>query len=325
VDALTNRLGTRFLAVTVIPNALLMGYVGFLFTTGVPTRSPSLARAVMSLNELTIRQIIVIVLGLLIISVATHPLQTPLIQLVEGYWWGLPFGQKVANHFTDRFRNELRWVRSELHRLEGIAQPWDWTTTYSAANARRHRNWLPAREQNLLPTALGNTLRTGEIRAGERYGLELNVALPRLAPLMSTGVLADLRDRRNQLDASVRLCIAAGLATAVGVGLLLGHGPWLFLPLATYLLCWACYRAAVAAARGFCNSLAAAIDLHHLQLFDALQLERPANLAEEIDRNRTLRKLFRGERLDEKTKIGLGYIAPKANEVVPEVDGPAAE
>lgn len=325
MDALTNRLGTRFLVVTVVPNALLIAYVGFLVAAGAPTHSPSLARALMVLNVLTIRQIIAMLLGLLIISVATHPLQTPLIQLVEGYWWGLPFGPAAADRFTDRFRKELRWVRSEVTRVEGIAKPWDWATAQAATNAKQRQNWLPTRERNLLPTALGNTLRTGEVRAGERYGLALDVALPRLAPLLSPPSLAELRDRRNQLDAAVRLCIAAGLATAVSIGLLLRHGPWLFLPVVTYLLCWACYRAAVAAARGFCTSLAAAIDLHHLRLFDALQLERPDTLAEEIARNKTLEKLFRDGKLDTKTKLGLSYIASKADENAPKADEPAAE
>jgi hypothetical protein len=317
VDALTSRLGTRFLVVTVVPNVLLVAYVGFLLATGAPTHSPSLARALMALDGLTIRQIVAIFLGLLIISVATHPLQTPLIQLVEGYWWGLPFGSVAADRFTERFRNELRRTRNELQRVQGIKNR-DWATVQAADDAEDRQFWLPERERDLLPTALGNTLKTGEIRAGSRYGLELDFALPRLTPLMSPSSLAELSDRRNQLDAAVRLCLAAGVATAVGVGLLLWHGPWLFLALVTYLLCWACYRAAVAAARGFSISLAAAIDLHHLQLFDALQLERPANLTQELELNKTLGMLFRDEPLRKKAKDDLRYIAPEA-------DKPAAE
>jgi hypothetical protein len=311
VDALTSRLGTRFLVVTVVPNVLLIAYVGFLLATGAPTHSPSLARALTILDKLTIRQAIAMLLGILIISVATHPLQTPLIQFVEGYWWGLPLGPTAMRRFTHRFRNELSWVQTEL-RVSGTKSQ-NWATAQAAADALYRQYWLPTREEDLLPTVLGNTLKTGEIRAGSRYGLELEFALPRLTPLLSPSSLAELSDRRNQLDAAVRLCIAAGLATAVSVGLLLWHGPWLFLALVTYLLCWACYRAAVAAARSFSISLAAVIDLHHLQLFDALQLERPSNLAQELERNKTLGMLFRGETLGKKAKENLGYIAPKAD------------
>ena len=210
------------------------------------------------------------------------------------------------------------WAKKELEMAPDIDEPWDWATELAVAEAERRLYWLPAEEQDLLPTELGNTLRTGEIRAGERYGLELDVTMSRLSPLLSPSSLADLSDRRNQLDAAVRLCIAAGLATAVGVGLLLWHGSWLFLALVTYLLCWVCYRAAVAAARGFSTSLAAAIDLHHLKLFDALQLKRPVNLAEELKFNKTLGQLFHGDKLDKKAKSELRYIAVEA-------DKPAAE
>jgi hypothetical protein len=311
VDALTSRLSTRFLIVTVLPNVLLICYAGFLVAAGAPARSPTPAQAIVVLNHLTAGQIIALFLGLLIISVATHPLQTPLIQLMEGYWQGLPFGPELAERCTDRFRKELSWVRAELQR-EGDEDDGNRAARQANTDAGYRQDWLPTEEEDLLPTALGNTLTTGEARAGERYGLKTGVALPRLAPLLSPGSLAELRDRRDQMDAAVRMCVAAGLATAIGVCLLLQHGPWLFLALMTYVLCWACYRAAVAAARGFCDSLAAAVDLHHLQLYDALQLERPADLAVELTRNKVLSQLFRGEDLDEKQMAGLRYLPPKA-------------
>jgi hypothetical protein len=299
--------------VTVVPNVLLLAYVGFLLAAGAPAHSLSIARAIKVADGLTLGKIVAILLGILIISVATHPLQIPLIQLVEGYWRALPFGLVAADRFTDRFRNELLWVRNELQRVQGI-QHQDWAARQAADEAEDRQFWLPEREQDLLPTVLGNTLKTGEIRAGSRYGLELDLALPRLTPLMSPSNLAELSDRRNQLDAAVRLCLVAGLATVVSVGLLLRQGAWLFLALVTYLLCWACYRAAVAAARGFSISLAAAIDLHHLQLFDALQLERPANLAQELERNKTLTMLFRDEPLSKKAQNDLRYIASKSDQ-----------
>ena len=316
MDTLTGRLSTRFLIVTMVPNILLIGYAGFLLAAGAPTRSPSPARALAVLDGLSARQIIALFLGLLIISVATHPLQTPLIQLMEGYWQGLPFGPAMAERCTKRFRQELSWVRAELQR-EGDENDWDRAARQANIDAGYRQDWLPEEEEDLLPTALGNTLVTGETRAGERYGLKTGVVLPRLAPLLSPSSLAELRDRRNQLDAAVRLCVTAGLATAISVGLLLRFGPWLLIALVTYALCWACYRAAVAAARSFCDSLAAAIDLHHLQLYDALQLERPADLAAELIRNEVLSKLFHGECLDADQMAELRYLPPKA-------DGPTA-
>jgi hypothetical protein len=288
MESLTSRLGTRFLIVTVVPNVLLLGYLGFLFAAGAPGRHPSLERAIKSLDGLSIRQIVVIVLVLLVVSVATHPLQAPLIRLLEGYWESLPFGPAVQNKLTVRFRNETAGPA-------GVApddRSWGSADEQAAAAALRRRYWLPPKEK-LLPTVLGNTLQAGEHRAGSRYGLNLDYAWPRLRPLLPDPVLADLTDRRNQLDAAARLCIAAGLATAAGIGLLIWNESWLFLPLVTYLLCWGCYRAAVAAAQDFSTSLAAAVDLHHLDLLAALQLDRPADLSDEYDLNDTLNYMFR--------------------------------
>lgn len=316
MGALTDRLGTRFLVVSVVPNALLLGYIGFLVAAGAPTHSPSPSRALAALDHLTLNRITAVILGVLIISVASYPLQIPLIQLLEGYWWGLPFGSKLANRATGRFRNQWNKVQDELKRTQSAA-PWDWKAKNSRRDAQFYWNWLPRQEADLLPTALGNTLSRGETRAGERYKLDIEVALPRLTPLMAPGVLAELSDLRNQLDAAARLCVAAGVATAVGVGLLLWHGPWLFMALATYLLSWACYRSAVAAARRFSTSLAAAVNLYHLQLFDTLSLKRPANLVQERERNKTLSKLFRGE-LEEQEMDIFRYVPPQA-------DNPAAE
>jgi hypothetical protein len=308
VDALTSRFGTRFFVVTFLPNVFLCGYVGLLVAAGAPARSPSLSRALTALDHLTAYRIVAIVLGVIVVSVAIHPLQVPLIQLAEGYWWGLPFGQELANYATQRFRRELNELRLLNNLPDRKLQRWDERNRASQAQLRK--DWLPEDERDLRPTDLGNALWTGETTAGDRYGLDLNLALPRMIPFMPEMVLTELRDRRNQLDASVRLCVLTALATVISVGLLISHGPWLFLAVATYLLTWASYRAAVAAARGFCTILATAVDLNHLKLYDALSLERPANLEDEISRNELLQEFLRGNFLTPGEQKTLRYVTP---------------
>ena len=114
MDALTNRLGTRFLVVTVVPNVLLIGYIGFLIAAGALAHSPSLAKALKVLDGLTVHQVIALVLGVLVISIASHPLQTPLIQLMEGYWWGLPLGPRLANRAINRIMRERNRTLDEI-------------------------------------------------------------------------------------------------------------------------------------------------------------------------------------------------------------------
>jgi hypothetical protein len=305
VGTFAGRLGTRFLVVTVVPNILLIGYVGFLIAAGAPERSPSPEQALKVVDKLTAHQIAAVIIGILVISIASHPLQIPLIQLLEGYWFGLPFGPRLANHAMRRFQREQSKALDQW-----CAQDGDWLAKNMADDAQFRLDWLPD-EEDLLATALGNTLRKGETSAGERYGLELDVALPRLTPLMSPIVLGELNDRRNQLDAAVRLCAMSGIATAISVALLLLQGPWLFLALGAYIFCWASYRAAVAAARGFSTSLAAAVDLCHLKLFDALSLDRPADIIAERAHNKVLTDLFRNTHLDDYGKSILRYTASK--------------
>lgn len=274
-------------------------------------RSPSLPHVLTALDHLNGYRVAAAVLGLTVISVATHPLQIPLIQLLEGYWWGLPFGPQMASRAVRRFRNEMERVnkpQTDMPDGEGL----EWANWNSASWVQFRQHWLPGYSEQLRPTELGNTLWAGETRAGERYGLDLNEALPRLIPLMSPGVLADLNDRRNQMDAAVRISVAAGVATVVSIGLLFRDGPWLFLALGTYLLCWASYRAAVAAARLFSINLGAAVDLYHLQLFDALSLERPSGIEDELKLNSVLTDLFLGNALTPRGKKILRYVAPKS-------------
>ena len=313
------RLGTRFLVVTVVPTVLLIGYLGFLIAAGAPAHSPSPAHALEALDDLTLNRILAVTIGVLVISVASHPLQLPLIQLVEGYWSGLPRGTRLADRATERFRREQQKAIDAVP--QGDEPPANWTGSYIGKAAQARLDWLPEHTEDLLPTALGNTLLRGETSAGQPYGLELLAAWPRLVPLLPPDVLAEINDRRNQLDATVRLCVASSIATAASIGLLLRDGPWLFLALGTYLLCWACYRAAIAASRGYSISLAAAVDLYHLRLFDGLSLQRPANLAEEIQRNEVITQMFRREYLDDEQKSKFQYIADKGDS--PQAGDPA--
>jgi hypothetical protein len=318
VGDFAGRLGTRFLVVTVVPNVLLLGYLGFLFAAGAPTHAPSPAHALKALDDLTLNRIVAVILGVLVVSVASHPLQLPLIQLLEGYYWPGKFGATMADRATERFRREQEQALRDLPQEDGSSA--SWAANYASRAALARLNSLPEHTEDLLPTALGNMLLRGETSAGQPYGLELLEAWPRLVPLLPSDVLAEINDRRNQLDAAVRLCVASGVATAASVGLLLRDGPWLFLALGTYLLCWACYRAAIAASRGYSISLATAVDLHHLRLFDGLTLERPSSLADEIQRNEVLMRLFRRKSLRERDMSVFQYVTSKGG---PETDGPA--
>jgi uncharacterized membrane protein len=309
MDALTSRFGNRFLIVSVLPNAMLIAYLGLLVAAGAPTRDPAISRAIKILNGLTIRQVVALVLGLLIFSVATYSLQVPLIQLLEGYWQRLPMGRTTANRCIDRMWTERQQLADFINKnsRDEVSDE----TARQIAEAQYRIDWIPPDKQFVLPTELGNVLYVGETTAASRYGLETNVVMARLRPLLSADMRAELGDKRSQMDAAARLCIVAGVATMATIGLLLSRGPWLFLAFAPYLLSWVCYRAAVAGAHDFSRTLAAAIDLYHLELFDALHLPRPENLTRELEVNELLGYLFSGDNLGPADTDHLTYVTSK--------------
>lgn len=321
MGAFSGRLATRFLVVTVLPSAVLLGYIGFLIAAGAPTRPLHPPQALHALEHPTPNAITAAVLLLLAVSVASHPLQIPLIHLLEGYWWGVPFGSKLAKLGTARFEREHAALQGIVEDIEASGAD-DWESRNRVRHASSRLNWLPLSKEDLLPTALGNTLWRGENVAGNRYCLSMDVALPRLAPLLDPKVLAELSDLRNQLDAAARFCLAAAVATVASIGLLLRDGPWLFMAVGTYCLSWVCYQSAIAAARRFSGSLSAAVDLYHLNLYDALSLERPSNLKEERKRNAVLSKLFRSALTDEEMDCIL-YTQPKREPSPADQENPA--
>ena len=287
---LFGRSSTRFLVVTLIPNVLFALFLATLLAAGAPSRVPSLATAVQVLRDVGVREAAVLFFLVLVAAVALHPVQYPMIQLLEGYWDSVPGGARLSEWAT--LRHAARW--EQLRAVVANTVPEDRATFRALASASVRLRWLPSDERMLLPTSLGNTLRAGEERAGRRYGLRIGVIMPRLGPLLQPQVRRQLEDRRNQLDAAARLCAVSLLATVAGVALLLPTGRWLLIPASTFAFAWACYRAACAAAAGFCTDLAAAVDLHHRDLWTALALRPPRDLREEQRRAATLGKHLDG-------------------------------
>ncbi|HEU5470903.1 MAG TPA: hypothetical protein VFV67_09650 [Actinophytocola sp.] len=285
------RIGTRFLFVTVLPQLLFCAYVGLLLAAGAPTRPPSLKAATHFLNTMTWREMVFVLLGVVAVAVALHPAQYPLIQLLEGYWAEVPLGPVLSRWALRRRVAEHTRVR-RLYNAPAAASAEErhlrwWADTRMA--------WLPVDPNDLLPTTLGNTLRIGEIRAASRYGMDVGVVMPRLFAVMGPEVRDQLNGRRNQLDAAARMCALCLVATMVSVPLLLPQGTWLFLPLVTLGAAWLCYRAAIAAARAYCVQMATAVDLHHRDLWCALGLPVPPDLADERTRAEEICDFLSGE------------------------------
>jgi hypothetical protein len=295
MEGLIGRASSRFIFVTLFPNAVYVLFVAAILASGAPAHDPKMSAVMHTLAVLTWRDIASLLFLITVIGIAVHPFQQPIIQLLEGYWLPFPGGAWATDLATRRYVSLYAQLRADERNNTSS----DVRKYRKAASASERLTWLPDDDVDLLPTSLGNTLRVGEDRATARYGMDAAVVMPRLVPLMRPEVRERLADRRNQLDAAARLCAMSLLGIPVSVGLLLPTGHWLFVPLCALSVAWLAYRGAVSAAKGYCTEMAAAVDLHHRDLWRALEIPPPPSLFQEKRRSADLNRYLAGEDLDE--------------------------
>jgi ABC-type multidrug transport system fused ATPase/permease subunit len=280
-------LGLRFNLIGLLPTAALVLFVVALIGTGGASGAPDLSKLPAELSATRIIQLLLLVL---IVSLVAHPLQLSLVRILEGYAWE-----------TSTLGDALSAIGVELHRrrleqLQNLAY-----RTARTPEARRMQRLalsrlttFPADPERLLPTRLGNALRAAEDRAGQRYGLDTNAMMPRLYPFLSTTLTEALTGQRNQLDVAVRLCTVLVLGTGISAVLLLGDDWWMTVPLATGLLAWIAYRAAVQAAVSYGRLLYVAFDLHRFDMLRGLHYRLP-DRDSELTFNQALSRFLRGD------------------------------
>jgi hypothetical protein len=284
-DTVSARLSSRFVFVTLLPNVVVVAVVAAVVAAGAPKDKPSLHRVGDSIAQVDAWGWVALCSLLLIGSLAVHALQTPIIQLLEGYWHHLPFGARMATLCSQRFKDQAQRIGVDLMYQGG-----------NAGQVRRRaleRDRLMPSDQDILPTELGNVLTAGEELATGRYGIEVVVAIPRLMHVAPAEDLKPLLDRRTQLYATARLSAAFTLTSGITLGLLIPTGRWLWVPFGCIVLAWSAYRSAISAARSFGDELQVIVDLYHLDLWKALRLPVPRTLAEEVERGAQLLPLLR--------------------------------
>jgi len=121
----------------------------------------------------------------LVLSVVLYMLNTPLIRLYEGYPWKESWlGGKLRDRQRKRFddatalRARIRFLRGELRREK--LQPADGLVGAEQAVARLLNDEYPSDRGLVLPTRLGNVVRSFETYPLHRYGMPAIAVWPRL-------------------------------------------------------------------------------------------------------------------------------------------------
>src|SRR4051794_32831245 len=78
--------GSRFSLVSQLPTFAAVIYVTILIAAGAPSGDVDVGRAVSRLGDLSAGTGFVLALAALLLALMLHPLQLPLVRVLEGYW-----------------------------------------------------------------------------------------------------------------------------------------------------------------------------------------------------------------------------------------------
>ncbi len=292
-------IGRYFSVISVVPSSLYVTFVYVLITSGSWQHSPNWSHAFTSLEQLGVGGIAFLAFLSLALGVVIHPSQFAIVQFFEGYWGNARIAQYLRSHRILRYQRLCEFLGDEQTRLSsklagpGVGALADRTPLLSRiAEAERARNSYPLALEKVMPTRLGNVLRTAESQAGSQYGLDALQAVPHLLLIAPPGHIDYVNDQRSQLDLAVRMTFMSGLACGTAVLFLWPRHAWVLVAIVPYILAYLSYRGSVIAAGHYGSALDTLINLNRFELYKQMHLKLPEQTEEERDTNKKLVHLF---------------------------------
>jgi hypothetical protein len=268
--------GGRFYLVGYLPTYAAALFLLVLVWAGAPGWSGrkdhqlSFTTAWATASHLSLGEVVLLALAVALVAVVLQPLQLAMVGLAEGSWPTCP-GARWARQRQRSRRNRL----AREQQLPKGAESDNEAVQRAGAAGGQLRRRFPAPDHLLRPTALGNVLAAMTDRAGRAYGLDAVTAWPRLYPVLGEQVKSLVDDRRDALDAAVRMAATMTVTAIVSLALLLQASWWILLALIPLSIAILAYNAAVQAALAYSEIVHVAFDLHRADLLTALRMELP--------------------------------------------------
>lgn len=241
---------------------------------------------------------------ILFIAYLLHIFQTGITRLYEGYWDGVPvlgwlgtsrrrFYQKMWDFFqenTEGLTRKITDLEINIPDVEAPDQRRDRKRKIDQLYdelGKFEREWFlfyPPGKSYVMPTKLGNVLRTSEFYALKRYGLDSVVAWPRLQSFLPKDFAESLQDAKASLDLLLVVTTLAGIFAVgweIGLGIFSDRWDLFLLVSVAWILALLGYSAAIQAARSYGELIKAAFDLYRWELLKAMHLKMPANYEDE--------------------------------------------
>jgi hypothetical protein len=215
-------------------------------------------------------QVILLVAALIVVAVSAVVVQRfeyAVLRLLEGYWPGVLNGLRERRAEAHRRNLDEAKQKSKALLQKGLATLTADEQRELVGAERTVRN-TPGDPRQVMPTELGNLLRSGERRVYNRYGLEPVFVWPRLWLLLPEQARKDVGEARGGLDTAVRALIW-GLLFAVWT-----VWAWWALVIAIVVIIYA-YRWAVSQAETYGDLFVSSFDLYRFELYEAVRWPAP--------------------------------------------------
>ena len=246
-------------------------------------------------------QLAAVTLAMLLATAMMFNLNGIIIRWYEGYPWKDSW---IGAWRSGVHRRRFASRRAQWHGLFIVMRNVDAKELEARPAAGRHFTALshdlnvnfPAQELHVLPTTLGNVIRSFESYPERQYGMGAITLWPRLAGVLDEGFAAQLSDAKSALDFALNsavLCNCLALLIAAvhlvyPIGLADERLTVVVAEVAGLLaLGYAFYLAAIPRAAGWGSLVKAAFDLYRWKLLETLGYE-PASRPREIDAERAL-------------------------------------
>ncbi|GAA0328156.1 hypothetical protein GCM10009540_55030 [Streptomyces turgidiscabies] len=280
----------RLIVVGFVPCGLFLGCLWALVRAGSFTGRRSDWGAVAPVTPGAVAAaLLALSVGSGLLALLLQPFQVRAVRVLEGYWDRWPVTARLAGVLVEVQRRRWEVLRERAQRRAPSQ-----AARRIRADAGRRLGTRPPVDA-LLPTALGNALRAGEMSAGERYGLSTLGSWPRIYMQVSDRMSDVLRSTRDALDVATNLCWSFLALTVVSAAALYDEPAHRWLSAAALVLAAVAYKGAVIAAQSYAGLMRVVFDLYRFDLADALHYPLPADRDEEDALFANVSDLFTGQ------------------------------
>lgn len=268
-------------------------------------------------------QLLAVTLSTVLLSGLLYSLNIPITKLYEGYLWiNTRFGKRRKRHYQTIYETEYQRIRGmrtlvratikakddnnkiaavlgELNKLS-VASPA--TKTWQQLSDDVKDNWdklqrevfstFPTKSGLVLPTRLGNIIRSFEYYPDREYGMDAIVTWSRLIAKIETAYATTIDEAKTSFDFMLNLSFlsAVSFVFQLGAGLVYGKpfaspedlSSWLLRLAITAFLFWGFYHLSFSRAAAWGETIKSAFDLYRNDLLKQLGFDaKPATRNDE--------------------------------------------